>query len=68
MKNLIIFEPRIEKHYAYTKYHVINWFPGQIWANIDLSLLKIALAALVQILQILVNISRIDQKTVRYNH
>ena len=36
---------------------LINYFSGQIWANIDLSLLKIALAALVQILQTLVNIS-----------
>ena len=36
---------------------LINCFSGQIRANIDLSLLKIALAALVQILQTLVNIS-----------
>ena len=36
---------------------LINCFSGQIRENIDLSLLKIALAALVQILQTLVNIS-----------
>ena len=36
---------------------LINFFSGQIRANIDLSLLKIALAALVQTLQALVNIS-----------
>ena len=36
---------------------LINCFSGQIRANIDLSLLKIALAALVQILQTSVNIS-----------
>ena len=36
---------------------LINCFSGQIQANIDLSLLKIALAALVQILQTSVNIS-----------
>ena len=41
---------------------LINCFSGQIRANIDLSLLKIALASLVQILQTLVNIPRIDQK------
>ena len=35
---------------------LINCFSGQIRANIDLSLLKIALAALVQILQTLINI------------
>ena len=37
---------------------LIYCFSGQIQANIDLSLLKIALAALVQILQTLVNISQ----------
>ena len=35
----------------------VNCFSGQIRANIDHSLLKIALAVLVQILQTLVNIS-----------
>ena len=35
---------------------LINCFSGQIRANIDLSLLRIALSALVQILQTLVNI------------
>ena len=36
---------------------LINCFSGQSRANIDLNLLKIALAALVQILQTLVNIT-----------
>ena len=36
---------------------LINCFSGQIRANIDLSLLKIAFPELVQILQTLVNIS-----------
>ena len=36
---------------------LINCFSSQIRENIDLSLLKISLAALVQILQTLVNIS-----------
>ena len=36
---------------------LINCFSGQIRANIDLSLLEIALAALAQILKTLLNIS-----------
>ena len=36
---------------------LINCFSGQIRTNIDLSLLKITLVAIVQILQTLVNIS-----------